>query len=680
MRHFILSSFILLCLNVSDVFAQNDTTKLAEVVLKTTTRAAEQSAQISNKLTSKNFLEVPQQNFTAVIQKLPGIHLQQGALNTTKINVRGVGARAQFQTNRLKMYFNFIPISTANGTSTLDDFDVLMLDGLQLTRGPKSTTEGASLGGVLNLKSTPSLTTTAFTQQLFGSNGYYKQHYQAESNLGQTQYKVAYNNLSYGGFRANSNYQRESYLINTNTRLNRQHQLKFLAHGVGLKAFIPSSLNQTDLNESPESAAFTWNAARGYEHYTKAILGLTLESNWSENFKQTTALFYNYTDANEPRPFNILKNQISGIGSRHLTEWSFISFGLNSKLQFGGEFQTEQVEVSTFENLYEDFNQGSVQGDVLSSFDQNRYYIEGFATYQLQFNSMFNVNLGLAVNQTGFEQDNLLESVNSNFTYDFGVLPSISAMYHFNTNYSLEVSVSKGISVPTLEESLTEQGLFNKDLKPEEAWQYELVFSSTPFTWLTTSLKAYYIDVNNLIVARRVAEDQFVGINAGSTNHPGLEASLAGNFSLTNSLKLNVFANASFNFYSFDQFVDGTQDFSENNLTGVPDRLLNVGLNLDYKAFNLSWNTNMVSRLPVNDANTVYTNSYAVSHLNMSYKFQLTSHLSLGVQGGIQNLFNETYTASVVTNAVGFGGSQPRYFYPGEPRQWFGGLRLNYLF
>jgi iron complex outermembrane receptor protein len=42
--------------------------------------------------------------------------------------------------------------------------------------------------------------------------------------------------------------------------------------------------------------------------------------------------------------------------------------------------------------------------------------------------------------------------------------------------------------------------------------------------------------------------------------------------------------------------------------------------------------------------------------------------------------FNEKYAASVLPNAVGFGGTAPRYYYPGNPRNYFGEVGVNYVF
>jgi iron complex outermembrane receptor protein len=189
------------------------------------------------------------------------------------------------------------------------------------------------------------------------------------------------------------------------------------------------------------------------------------------------------------------------------------------------------------------------------------------------------------------------------------------------------------------------------------------------------------MDVENLLVARRVAEDRFVGINAGSTSHPGIEFSLKSNLNYNSWLKMQPYVNGSFNFYEFDEFVDQGESFSGNDLTGVPSQQFSFGLDTQIgDSFYFYFQTNAVSEIPVNDANSVFADSYAFSNLKVEYRFPLYKSISARVNVGVNNAFNEKYASSIVTNAVGFGGSEPRYFYPGEPRNYFGSFALNYTF
>jgi iron complex outermembrane receptor protein len=39
---------------------------------------------------------------TSVLNKIPGVYMQQGALNTNRISIRGIGSRAQYGTQKIK--------------------------------------------------------------------------------------------------------------------------------------------------------------------------------------------------------------------------------------------------------------------------------------------------------------------------------------------------------------------------------------------------------------------------------------------------------------------------------------------------------------------------------------------------------------------------------------------------
>ena len=43
---------------------------------------------------------------------------------------------------------------------------------------------------------------------------------------------------------------------------------------------------------------------------------------------------------------------------------------------------------------------------------------------------------------------------------------------------------------------------------------------------------------------------------------------------------------------------------------------------------------------------------------------------------GINNFTDKKYASSILINASGFGNSEPRFYYPAMPRNWFGGGKL----
>jgi len=172
-----------------------------------------------------------------------------------------------------------------------------------------------------------------------------------------------------------------------------------------------------------------------------------------------------------------------------------------------------------------------------------------------------------------------------------------------------------------------------------------------------------------------------VGINAGKTNHNGIELFTSYRFKLFSKILLKPYANAAFNFFEFKEFVNRDMDFSENKLPGVPRSTINLGLDVKFEN-NLSFYGNLlaVGKIPLNDANSIFTENYKVFNLKAAYDWKLYKDLKIRFSGGINNVFDETYAASVLPNAVGFGGTAPRYYYPGNPRNYFGEVGVNYVF
>ena len=82
----------------------------------------------------------------------------------------------------------------------------------------------------------------------------------------------------------------------------------------------------------------------------------------------------------------------------------------------------------------------------------------------------------------------------------------------------------------------------------------------------------------------------------------------------------------------------------------------------------------------MNDANALYTDSYHLVNLKAGYALHIIKDFQLNIFGGVNNVFNEHYAASVLPNAVGFGDAAPRFYYPGYPINYFAGVAASYAF
>lgn len=675
------------------VFGQvkKDTTSLAEIVIKATPIqvSLQKSASSVSVIQRSDFDKSEGVILTSVFNKIPGINMQQGSLNTNRISIRGIGARSQYGTSRIKAYFEDIPLTSGEGDSTIEDIDLETIGSIEISKGPNNTSFGSGLGGVIHLfaRDTPEQETFVKSVTTYGSYGLIKQSLGAGYSDAKSNLFSNYTHLQSDGFRANSSYDRKSVNVHAKQKIGEKGSLSFLGIFTRLKAFIPSSINENDFRNHPEKAASTWAAAQGYESYDKSLLGIGYQHAFSENWSFKSSIFSNFKKAYEPRPFNILDEKINSIGLRSTLNYKTKLFSRPFEASVGTELLAERYDFSLFNNLYlSQPSQGSIAGAEFSKMTQNRNYSNYFLEVNMELLKDLHLESGLALNTTKYSlEDVFQENGNqSEQAYTFGKIwsPRLGISYQLSRRKNVFASISKGFSMPLVAETLTPEGQINTDLKPEVGLNYELGFKGQ---WLEsklyTELVFYSTQISNLLVARRTAEDQFVGINAGESSHRGIEFTL--NYALleTSNFEIDTYFSASLNDFRFKDFVDNGIDYSSNQLTGVPNQQWSLGIDLK-TASGFSFNTSFMSmgKIPMNDANTKYSEKYSLLDLKAAYSFTILQFLKATVSSGINNVLDRKYAASILPNATGFGNAAPRYYYPGSPIQFYGGLSVSYLF
>ena len=367
------------------IFGQikKDTIALSEVTLKGSPikNALQNVAASVSVITTADINKSDGIILTPVLNKIPGVTMQQGALNTNRITIRGIGARSQYGTNKIKAYFDGIPLTSGEGETTIDDIDLAVIEKIEIIKGPNSTSFGSGLGGVIQLfsRETPLLESFGKSTVTFGSFGLLQQRLSAGYSDSKTNVFTSYTDLQSDGFRANSSYNRKSFNLHGKQKIGSKGDLSFLGTFTRLKAYIPSSINEMDLKNNPEKAAATWAAAQGYESYDKFMFGLGYNHRFSEKWSIQTSVFSNFKDAYEPRPFDILDENISSVGFRSNVNYKDQLFSLPFEMSFGTELLTEKYDYTLYRNLYQSQpGQGSIQGDEFSAIKQNRKYTNYF--------------------------------------------------------------------------------------------------------------------------------------------------------------------------------------------------------------------------------------------------------------------------------------------------------------
>lgn len=685
--------FFVFLISITSIIAQNQSakdsiTQLDEVVLLESLKPKQATGIVpSVVIGAKVFQNYSPADLVSSMNQIPGVFVLSGALNTNRITIRGVGARTPFGTDKLRLYYNEIPVTNGTGFSTIEAYDLENLNSVEVIKGPKGTAFGTNLGGaiIMNPKEALLEATTFNNNLTVGSYGLLKNSFGFTHADDKLLLELRYGHMNIDGYRENNRFERDGVLLNTSYKINEKNKISFLLNYIDYTAQIASSLSQSAFDEDPTQAAFTWNAAKGYEANKYTLAGISYSHTFNQQLKNTTSLFYTYLDHYEPRPFNILDEFTNGYGFRTRFFGNFKVHEENAQYSFGAELYKDDYNWGTFENLYQDNNgNGSLLGDQLSDNEELRSQFTVFGTLTIPFASYFSAQFGLNINKTNYDFKDLFNSGAANTSgernFDAIFLPSLNLSYTFFPGQSVYANISRGYSNPSLEESLTPDGVINPDIAQETGTNYELGSElSLDNNNLKIDVALYRMDIKNLLVAQRIGEDEFIGKNAGSTKHQGLEINLNYKIEITPKLHLTPFVAYSFSHHKFVEFIDGENNYSGNPLTGVPEHRFNSGVQLRM-GNGLYWNTTHqhVGRISLTDANTLSSEGYNLLHTRLGYKKQLTKQFSIGVDFGINNLSNTKYAQSVLINAVGFGGSEPRYFYPGNDRNYYGSLLLNY--
>ena len=655
--------------------------EMGDVVIRgyNTTEKAYQSAGAIHVLNTGHIRRFSSHSPAPVINSIPGIYMHSGARNTNRITMRGIGSRSMYTTTKLKAYLNAIPLTSGIGETTLEDLDLSLIDRITVMKGPSSSIYGSPLGGtILYRVGIPTSRGTSIKQEItFGSFNTLKNTTQLTWKSKQTALQLAYSKLNDNGFRENDHYRRDAVMAILRNQATENLGITYLGRYHDLKAYIPSSVSKERFRNNPEEAAENWKAVNGHEAYHKILNGLSFDIDLDHNVRNETALFLKSYKGDEVRPFNILDDQTLTMGGRSLFEWKKKWERWRFMIQSGYELLYESYDWK----IYETLEQGD-RGMLTNDNSQRRRQHNLFTALELEYGK-FKFSTGMNLNKTGYRYKDLSADridLSDQKDYQWIISPRFALTYSLTDHLLLFSSISRGLSAPSYEETLNAAGFVNRSIQPETGWNRESGIRGRYWdNRLQFKSSIYSIAVKDLLVTKRIAEDEFHKINAGKTLHTGIEASSRIQW-LDNSLfSSSVNINYTYANYRFQNFQDEGRDFSGNLLPGIPKNKLSLEFTFNMPLgtyLNANWLG--VDEMAMNDANTLYADAYHRMNLKAGVRRSLTEHLWIDLYGGIHNLTNNHYASMILINAPSYGGSAPRYYYPAEPRNLFGGFSLRY--
>lgn len=611
------------------------------------------------------------------LNQLPGVYVHTGTLNTNRITIRGIGSRTPYGTNRVKAYYNDIPLTSADGSTNIEDIDNDIINAVDILKGPKSAVYGSGLGGIILLED-KDYVPQGFHGEVSVQAGEletYKPMVSLHYKKGNFTLNSFYSNTQTAGSRENSAYNRHSFQLKLVKR-GSNSKSELLLHYIDLKSFIPSSLNEETFRNNPEKAAANWLAIKGFEEYTKLVAGFRNQFTINKKLSSKTIVYAYLSDAYESRPFNILDDLNQRLGFK-----SYLNYSPGAwQMQAGFELVDEQYKWDIFETI------AGMQGAMQNSYSEKRNSAVFFADLKWHFKNRWTIESGISYNFQNYELSDLLpDSINQSGSYRYKNIPApfLGINVPIFRNNRIYGSYSYGFSYPTVEETLLPDGEINNKLKPETGNNFELGIRVNAFdNNLFIDVCTYLILVDNLLVTERISEDVFTGKNAGSTIHSGFELTTVTLFNKKEyyhlpSVKFNLGLSISKN--TFKDFINNSISYNGNTLPGVPNFNFSSSFEFNYSSgiyFNIK--NQYTGKQYLDDGNTGSYSSYHLVYLKAGYKKKMKGYQSIAFYVGINNAFDEKYASMILVNAPSFGAAAPRYYYPGKPRYYFGGISLTF--
>ncbi len=594
-----------------------------------------------------------------------------------RITNRGFGARTQFGVRGVRIVFDDMPVTFADGQSNLEMIDLQNLSYVELLRGPGSSLYGNASGGVLILHSKPityhrflaSVSTTAGSDGLFRWNGL------LEGRIGKTELSGTYSDFHYSGYRdhATAGYRRALFKIIS--PLSEKDNLRIEAGVVKFNALNPGSLTKQESELTPGIAnpASISNAAGQDGNQSQLAATWRHRADSISQFKLTI--------------YGIHRSVVNPIIGKIvvLPQYSGgIVASFSSEIKVGPKVLSWNAGIESaarFNNRKNYINDNGQDGSLIINQEEQVIGTGAFLQFVVPVSSRLNLDACLRYDLTYFGFRNKLTAADSNKTGKrtmHALDPSVGLIYKLFKNSGFFANITTSFETPTSTELVNSPdgaGGFNPGLNPSRALEYEAGFRGSINPVFVYDFALYLIRTTDELIPFQVpaVPGQDYYRNAGSTIHRGGELT----FQLKPGSLIDFSASLTYIDAFYKKFVVNGVDYSGNRIPGI-GRVHEVAeLKLhSAKGLYFSFLTESYGRMYVNDANSESARPYTIVDFGVGHEgfsFGKKQLIKVILSGGISNLFDKHYITAVTVNAAA-----NRYYEPGPGRTFYLNTRFNF--
>lgn len=672
-------AFLLVILNFGiPSFGQTDSTKtLEEIVVRgfETQRTSLKTPASVSSIKYSDIQRYSNANPLPVLNAQAGIRMEERSPGSYRLSIRGSSLRSPFGVRNVKVYWNGIPMSDANGTTYFNLVDFNSLGRIEVLKGPSSSIFGAGYGGVVSLNTkNPDKGHQISISALGGSFGTF-------SNLHQYGYAGKKLSVIVGGtFNSSDGYRdhsqseslKSSFSITYN--LSKEHSFNYSSLSTSISYRTPGGLTlqqMSDLRIASRPATATLPSSRAQKAGIVQSFGLDgLTHNWSVSPTATlsSTIFYTQNTLENPFITSYEYRREKSYGYRVLGRKDFngMSFQLGSEGIFTG---------STFDVRQNNLGES---GDKMYFTDLKSSQLTHFAQVQYSLPWQVDLTAGLSFNMQKYinSKEEQRETVRVKENPAVPLTPRIAVLKSLSERMSVFYSWSSGYSAPTAQEITANfENARALQLMAEKGVSHEVGFKTSWNREFRTELSLYNQTIKDALIRNVLSNGNEYFENTGKVIQNGLELSNELSFNSSVNAIRSAIVNLNFvlNDYTFGNYVNEGQELKGKVLPGTSKVNIYLSGTFEHKSgVFLNTDINYLSKTPLNSVNLVFADEMILSTLRMGWTGNLGKRVNLRVYGGAENLLNQEYSLGYDFNA--FGG---RFYNPAPKINFNGGANVS---
>jgi len=639
-----------------------------------------------NVLNARQIQLQAEESLLPALNALPGVRMEERSPGSYRLSLRGSLLRSPFGVRNVKVYIDDFPLTDAGGNTYLNLIDTRSIERLEILKGPDGSLFGANSGGVVLIDATGQLVEDKKLSLGVnsGSYGLFHENIALQKQSGNSQFSLHQAFQRSDGYRENSALRRHYLQASERWQYNSRNQLKLFAFFADLRYQTPGGLTLNQFNENPRQARPAGGPNPGAVEQQARIEnqtwfgGISHESNITDKLRHVIAVFGSHTNYRNPFITNYEIRDEANYGARTYLELSGdASAAINWKWNLGLEYQSADQEIRNYTNTR------GIKGDIQAAdaLEAKQHFY--FTRFSADIYYKLTAEAAVSLNYYQYDFRGLIiapDALKGKRKFSPAWMPRLGLAYAVHPNLAWRASVSRGYSPPTIAEIRPSNTIINAALEAENGLNYETGFRySSSNNRFQVDASVFNFRLREAIARRVDASDAEYFVNAGGTNQLGVESLISAwliqpreagfirGLQWTNSY--------TYSHFRFSNYNNAENDYSGNNLTGVPQHVVVSGLVLNLPAsLILSSQYNYTDRIPLNDANSAFADSYHLVQAKIRWQTLQNEKHRLEFFAGADNILNQKYSLGNDINAFG-----NRYFNAAPLRNYYAGLTFTLL-